>query len=70
MKVKNIVECCLGAFCNTFEVSALEKTLFGHFESGCFTQVLLYWFLILKTIYQDDICERSLHLLSLVFIVF
>ena len=36
----------LGAFYNTFDlhlaIIGLEKTIFGLFESGCFTQVLLY----------------------------
>ena len=45
MKVKSIAECSLGAFCNTFDLHTGIiglKNIFGIFESGCFTQVLLY----------------------------
>ena len=46
MKVKSIADAPLGAFCNTFDLQLAiigpENQIFGLFESGRFTQVLLY----------------------------
>ena len=45
MKVKSNAECSLGAFCNTFDLHSAIIGLENHFlvfESGRFTQVLLF----------------------------
>ena len=47
MKVKNIAECSLGAFCNTFDLHEtkidLENQFLGFFLSGRLRQVLLQY---------------------------
>ena len=84
MKVKSIVECSLGAFCNTFdlhlEAISLESQ-FWYFLSGRLRQILLYinkgknlpmavFGLTYKVLYEVGYCCIYLELLMFLTTIF
>ena len=62
MKVESIVECSPWSILQYFWPALSDnwswKPIFGLFESGRFTQVLLYFYVVNSSIFQDSTCQH------------